>query len=706
VIDVDHQWDPINRACHYARNGLRVISLIGKQAWRTGWYDLGSTNVSDVVQDFEEAIRKAGSPERVWVGWPAGADGYTALDIDAPEKVGPQLQAVLDAGGCAVNPTSKPGRYHAIWLTPEGMLVSNSTARFPEQGWGEVRGFHGQIVIAGPDRPGLDAAELGKATPFPRPEWLSDFVEAGASATASEVAEFLAAHTSNEAPRRLEVIVGYGADEGWRAARHDRAMLTLGWAMRDARIGLIPAGEAVARLRKQFLDAVAGDTQRAREHPHPERDFDRLVARAVGLANEMTEEDVLNRRWDAWEAGTIDPFFLTPTVGASPPPIAKVSLKECHATFRRWLGDEYDLDILDACLAAIAVEQLDGDPVWLLVVSGSGNAKTETAQSLSGAGAEVTSTITSVGALLSAVPPRKGRPATGGLLRRLGHRGVLVIKDVTSILSMDRNVRGQVLAALREVYDGFWERNVGSDGGQSIGWRGRIVVIGAVTTAWDTHHDVVTVMGDRFVLLRPDSATGRVAAGRRSVRNTGTEVRMREELAEAVAGVLAGADLETPQKLTDDQVDRLLAAADLVTQARTAVDVDYRGDVIDAHAPEMPTRFVKQLVQVVRGGVAVGMTRVDAMRLALRCARDSMPPLRLAILGDLAKYPASTLTEVRRRVDHPRMTVDRQLQSLHALRLLTQGESVTPLGTKWVYSLASGINPVVLDDSCSLCPEK
>ena len=51
-------------------------------------------------------------------------------------------------------------------------------------------------------------------------------------------------------------------------------------------------------------------------------------------------------------------------------------------------------------------------------------------------GAHVTSTIASEGALLSATPRReRNKKATGGLLRKIGDHGVLVIKDVTSILS-------------------------------------------------------------------------------------------------------------------------------------------------------------------------------------------------------------------------------------------------------------------------------
>jgi hypothetical protein len=44
------------------------------------------------------------------------------------------------------------------------------------------------------------------------------------------------------------------------------------------------------------------------------------------------------------------------------------------------------------------------------------------------------------------------------------------VKDVTSILSMNRDMRTQVLGALREVHDGSWVRKVGTDGGQSLPW--------------------------------------------------------------------------------------------------------------------------------------------------------------------------------------------------------------------------------------------
>jgi hypothetical protein len=349
--------------------------------------------------------------------------------------------------------------------------------------------------------------------------------------------------------------------------------------------------------------------------------------------------------------------------------------------------------------ATAASERLGGDPLWLLIVSGPGALKTETAQALTGAGAHIISTIASEGALLSATS-RKSRvkSATGGLLRKIGARGILVIKDVTTILSAARETRGGVLAALREIHDGRWVRNVGTDGGQTLTWEGRIIIV-AVTTAWDAAHGVVAALGDRFVLVRINSNAGRAQSGLRAIRNTGDEVRMREELAAAVGGLVTHAST-SEMKLSEEEAEQLVKAADIVTMARTAVERDYGGEVINAHAPEMPTRFAKQLAQVVRGGAALGMSREEAMQLAIRCAKDSIPPLRLEILLDVAAHPSSRPGDVRKRINKPWRTVKREMEALTMLGILqcdeetveTDVSGVPTEKTKWLYALGAGFD--------------
>jgi hypothetical protein len=411
---------------------------------------------------------------------------------------------------------------------------------------------------------------------------------------------------------------------------------------------------------------------------------------ATGHWDVVEKEPAQRRRRRPADEETHD--IVSPVPGTPTP----CTLTEVDAVFLRWFGEKYDLEVMHAALATEATAQLEGDPVWMLIVGAPGSAKTETLQALS-SHAEVVSTITSEGALLSGSSKKEtSKEATGGLLRVLGSNGTVVIKDFTSILSMHREARASVLAALREVYDGRWTRNLGVDGGKTLSWEGRLTVLAGVTTAWDEHHAVVASMGDRFVLFRNDSNTGRREAGRQAMQNAGLENRMRRELATAAAGVLQQVKDER-HELTVEEEDRLLAAADLVTRARTAVIRDFRGDVVDAHAPEAPTRFLKQLVQLMRGCLSLGMSREDALHLALRGARDSVPPLRLDILEDLGTNPWASVREIRQRLNRPRNTVDRELQGLHMLQLLDVDESdvMHVAGREavvWRYAVASGLD--------------
>jgi hypothetical protein len=374
-------------------------------------------------------------------------------------------------------------------------------------------------------------------------------------------------------------------------------------------------------------------------------------------------------------------------------------LDDIHRIFRDRLGNEYDLGTLDAVLAVAAAERLPGDPPWLLIISGPGNAKTETVASVGGiAGTHVVSTIASEGALLSASSKKtRVKGATGGLLRKIGPRGILIIKDFTSILSMDRNVRGPVLSALREIHDGCWVRNVGSDGGQTITWEGRIVIVGACTSAWDSAHGVIAAMGDRFVTIRSSSRVGRVTAASHAVQNTGNEPAIRKEIADAVAALIAAV---TPCviSLEPDEEDRLVKAANIATLLRTAVETDHLRNVIDAHDPEMPTRLVKQLVQIFRGALSIGISRDEALALALRCARESVPQLRLAVLRDLdgRDLESCRVTDVATRLQKPWTTIKRTLETLHILELLkcTSFDRASGAGEARAtrhYSLAPGV---------------
>ncbi len=172
----------------------------------------------------------------------------------------------------------------------------------------------------------------------------------------------------------------------------------------------------------------------------------------------------------------------------------------------------------------------------------------------------------------------------------------MLIKDVTFILPLGPNEGAKILAAFRDIYDGDWWCISGGEGGQKLEWHGRIGVIGAVTTAWDKHYAAISSMGDRFMLIRTSSTDHRIAKGMRSIQNNCFESQMRTELTTLVTelvshiprfndpnrqGTESDAHILSRIEPSDADYDRLVKAADLVTQARTAVEFDrFRRDIV------------------------------------------------------------------------------------------------------------------------------
>ncbi|MDA2890997.1 bifunctional DNA primase/polymerase [Mycolicibacterium sp. BiH015] len=544
----------------------------------------------------------------------------------------------------------------------------------------------------------------------------------------SDVAKFLDAYQGNEGDylayclklavkrfnnlvrRYEETEISDKRSKNRHDAMHDVLCLTL----KEAHTQAYSAAEAVSILRKKWLKAIEGDSH------HSADEFERMLPSAVDAANR--DDPIKRRERMSRDFGTDtrtkpqyvqagkaamttghtmrDPRQMRKDVEAQ-----RNLLTELHSEFRRWFGPHYDLSAIDATLAAAAVEKLSGDPLWLLLVSGASTAKSETVTRLEKCERVVpVSTLTTEAALLSATGKDDKDPnATGGILREVGESGIIVFKDVTSILSMNPSTRAPILAALREVYDGEWHRGKGTDGGSRLHWKGRVIVVGAVTTAWDKHHAVVAEMGDRFILLRIDSTDleARLAHGAQAIENTGDEYTMRAKLSGLTAKVIENVNPKMVPKLKEAEQQRILAAANFASYARTAVETNYKGDVIDSHAPEGPARLSKQLTQLFRGSCVIGLDRRAAMELVIRSARDCIPPLRLLVLEDLAQHPCSKTNDIRKRLQKPFATIDRVIQSLVALGMVEQDETDEPYNNGssrqvWRFSLHKSFNTNVL----------
>ena len=349
------------------------------------------------------------------------------------------------------------------------------------------------------------------------------------------------------------------------------------------------------------------------------------------------------------------------------------NLQQVDEVVTRWMGEHIDLELVHCVLAAAACEQLEGDPPWLLLVGASGGGKTELLMPLEGIGAQIISSMTSEAALLSGSAAKdRAAEATGGVLHEMGESGHLVLKDFTSILEMGKDGMAALLAALREVYDGAYIRAVGTDGGKKLEWKGRGILIGGVTTAYDAKQAAIAKMGDRFLLVRlnSDDATHQASATQAGL-NFGQEKRMRTELKDAYTGLLANLpirDMEVPQEVRQ----RLQEIATFVAKMRTGVEKDEGRKVLWAHDTEAPTRLTKQLMGMYQGARAIGLNMDEALKLAVRVAVDTCPPLRTRTLIALLKHDEPvTASNLSKASDIPSTGAYRATDELAALGLIT-----------------------------------
>jgi hypothetical protein len=350
-----------------------------------------------------------------------------------------------------------------------------------------------------------------------------------------------------------------------------------------------------------------------------------------------------------------------------------LDLAGLRAAFDRWLLIR-DADLLPVIVGTVLAHRLGGEPVWLLLVAPPGGTKTEPLRALYGCPGMYP---------LSELTPKtfpSGLEVPGGqdpsLLRRLTNE-ILLLKDLTTVLEMRREDRQATLAQLREIYDGRYDKTWGT--GRELHWEGCLGFLAGVTPIIDKHQGVMSILGERFVLFRtvlPD----RKKLARQALQSSTHEREMREELARAMRGFLAGRDVRAP-RADDVTLDRIAAVADFVTRARSGVQRDRSKRELEyAPEPEAPTRFAKVLLALA-GGVALAYDSptigARELRLVLRVAVDCLPLIRHRVIAALAQTSieaegdALSTGHVAGAAQFSTTAIRRTLEDLQALAVIT-----------------------------------
>jgi hypothetical protein len=238
------------------------------------------------------------------------------------------------------------------------------------------------------------------------------------------------------------------------------------------------------------------------------------------------------------------------------------------------------------------------------------------------------------------------------------------VKDFTTMLSLRPEVNQEVFAVLREVFDGRYTRHVGTDGGRTLAWNGKVGLVFASTEAFDRHHSVVSAMGDRYLLCRIAPVEGQFE---RALDHAGEATeRMRRELSEVVDRLFAVRRTE-PRPLSLEERGRISRICSLVVRLRAAVDRHrYTTEIEVVHGAEGTGRLGLSLERLLAGLDTLGVDRDVALNVVEKVAMDSTPPIRrraYEYLTHIAQGPME-IADIALNVRIPEKTLRRHLEDL------------------------------------------
>jgi hypothetical protein len=362
-----------------------------------------------------------------------------------------------------------------------------------------------------------------------------------------------------------------------------------------------------------------------------------------------------------------------------------------------------DSHIAKVLLALVVSQFTSSDPIWTVIVAPSGGGKSEFINMLSDfkwtkpGPNEPEQVVTPISTLTSRtfVSGFKTAGKDPSLLTKIS-RGIITIKDMTSLLSEHKDDKAVIMAQLREIYDGKYNKKFGT--GEEVNWEGKITVITGATYAIHSMRRQYVAMGERFLfynLIQPD----REKAAEKTMKNQedGKMTEHRKNFAQ-LFNALAVDVLEKTIPLGIPKMDNktrkdMISLAELSTRARSDVERNWgspQQEITDVHPPEMPTRFAGQLQALVQSLKTVNYYEIGKFELLEsdktilnKMSLDSVTKMRRIIMQELSKYDTIETAGLATKLGLPTSSVRRYLEDLTALEVANREKGSGPRGDRW-----------------------
>jgi len=311
-----------------------------------------------------------------------------------------------------------------------------------------------------------------------------------------------------------------------------------------------------------------------------------------------------------------------------------IKLQVVKIAFNKYfeISDE-DQEVIDIFLAVLGSNRLKGDPVWLYIVGPSGYLKTTLCRSSKKVSdvyfLDTLTDKTLVSGLTKKDEKTKKDVPKAGILQHLDGK-VLVIKDLSALLSMKDYKRDSVLSQLRNAYDGYYDAAFGTLP-EPIRLKAEFGFIGAVTPIIDRHTKAMVTLGPRCLIVRTKNPP-RQESAKMARKNKRVTQEIRERIQDLVRDFIDDVNFNRRIEISEEMGDRIDALADYTAYMRTYVMADYYGGNIVEYtlpSPEVPTRLSIQLsklgeaIALIRGHNEI--TEEDYATL-MRVAKDTAIP--------------------------------------------------------------------------------
>lgn len=322
--------------------------------------------------------------------------------------------------------------------------------------------------------------------------------------------------------------------------------------------------------------------------------------------------------------------------------------------------------------ALLANLKMTGRPVWLMLVGPPGSGKTMPMMAIGTAPCVYMVSAFRPAALISGWGLKGGEDMS--LIPKLEGK-ILLVKDMSSLLSQNRDVVAEILGLLRDAYDGQCAKVYGT--GVVREYKSRFGFIGATTPEIDANWALNIRLGERFIRYRVrtdmEQVYEKIDATLNSLLKEDEHDLYLEEASLGYLKYLLREDGKLPYLSNIKEIGRL---AQLGAILRTGVSrASFTSQILVIPEWEEATRFAKQLAKMaislayIRDKERTDEQEIDDLKCLVRDGLDSRVE---AICRVVYKYSDTgvDLEEVSKRILLPQWTVRTVLSDLEVSRII------------------------------------